>query len=514
MQQLFQRLFDQAGIRYTATYLRQQIAETPFQGTLFGIGAILSRYNVSHQSIRFTDKSELNATDCPCVAVCDDGFVLAESMAGDRVTLYSEAKGQRTMPRDEFLLHWTGIAMTIHYDRYSGEPDYLKHLRDERLAQFKSLALIACVTVMLALGLLLSPLRGMWMWWALMAVNAAGLGVAFMLLQKQLHIPNRLADKLCGLAKESHCETVTQSDGADFFGLVKLSEIGGGFFAVNLLALLFVPQALFFLALVAVCVLPFSFWSVWYQKHVARSWCVLCLCTLALMWLQAGIYLVGGVYSMVSHQWAVALGLGAAYGAAVLLLNKLMNVLEERAEGMRWHFSYNNLKTSDEVVEAYEGNAPRFATDAAECSALIFGNPDAGRRITVFSNPYCGPCAMMHEKIKNMPGDDVSVSYVMTYFSDEASIINRYIIAAYMKFGPEQAWDIMTGWYDSGKKRGADYFKEMGLDPDSDEVKAEFEKHCKWRNDYDSLRGTPTVIANGREIVEPYSVEDYIYMPL
>ena len=364
---------------------------------------------------------------------------------------------------------------------------------------------------MAILALTVNPLVGKWFFWAALAVNLLGIGVAFLLLQKQLHITNRFADKLCGIAKESHCEDVTNSNGGSLFGLVKLSEVGGGFFLVNTLGLLFAPGAIFYLALVSVCVLPFSFWSIWYQKFKARSWCVLCLTTLALMWLQAIIYVIGDAFQPAISQWWPAIGLIAAYTIAVLLLNRIMDWLDAKRVGKLWQTEYNRLKLDDTVLKAFEANAERFETDAEHCSSLLFGSPEANDQITVLSNPYCAPCATMHERIKSLPGSAVNVRYVFAFFPSRGDRMNRYLIAAYQQLGAERTWDLMTEWYAGGKEKDEDFFKGLGLNPDSEAVDREMEKHARWRND-DRLLGTPTVMINGREIVYPYNVEDFMYV--
>lgn len=510
MEKFLQMLFARLGVRFTAEWLGRQVEVTPYAMSMYGLSVILSRYKIETECVRLMDKQEFKMVDTPCVVISDGRFVLAEAIEESSVVLSAPESIHKVVSLETFYASWNGVVLLIEAGQNSGEPDYEAHIGKERQARFKKLALTGCLTMLVVLGLILSPEASQWYWWALLAVNTAGLGVAYMLLQMQLHIPNRLVDKLCGLAKESHCEDVTRSEGASFLGIVKLSEIGAGFFCVNLLALLFFPEALFFVALVAACVLPFTFWSVWYQKRVARNWCLLCLCTLGVMWLQAGVCLAGGIYSMVSHQLTYALVLIAAYGASVLLINRLMDVLARLKEYSNWHRDYNYLKAQEEVVEAFESKAPIFDTGVQQCSSLIFGNPDASHRITVFSNPYCAPCAVMHQKIKDLPGVSVGISYVMTYFSEEASLINRYLIAAYQQLGPEKAWELMTFWHDGGKARGAEFFSGLGLDPETEDVKAELAKHDAWRRD-DRLRGTPTVIVGNREVVMPYTIEDYVY---
>lgn len=512
MLQLFQTLFDRIGVNSTVPYLKRAISSEPNKNSLFGVSIILSQYNVGNVCVKFEDKTDLSDTECPCIIIYDGEYTIVETVNEDTVRLYSEGKGERTCPKSDFFQDWNGVAMLLQPDEHSCEPHYGEHRNALQKARFKMLSFIGVIAMMFFAAILTNPLVETWSWWAALIVNIAGMAVAFMLLQKQLHIPNRFADKLCGLAKESHCEDVTNSEGGELFGLVKLSEVGGGFFFVNTMALLFfVPASIYFLALISVCVLPFTFWSVWYQKFKAKSWCVLCLCTLALMWLQAIVYFAGGTFGMVSHQWITALYLIAGYATAVLALNRLMSVLENGRNGERWHTEYNRLKANDSVIKAFESDADRFATDQEHCSSLVFGNPDAANQITILSNPYCGPCAKMHERIQNLPGNAVSIKYAFAYFASRGDRINRYMIAAYQQLGARRTWDLMTDWYCGGKIRGEAFFDGLGIDPDTEAVEAELDKHARWRQD-DRLYGTPTVLINGREIVYPYVVEDYMYI--
>ena len=58
--------------------------------------------------------------------------------------------------------------------------------------------------------------------------------------------------------------------------------------------LLIFPQYINLLALCNLICLPFSFWSVWYQKIRAHAWCTLCLCVQSMLWLLFFCYLFGG----------------------------------------------------------------------------------------------------------------------------------------------------------------------------------------------------------------------------
>lgn len=499
-------------VPFTERFVRERTTTMPFNESLYGFAAFLALYDISAQCVRFTDKEAVKEVEMPCVVLYRGKFAVMTKWGVAGITLlFEEGKPQR-ISADEFEKNWDGTAMLVSANSHSGEPDYAAHRRDDMRRSVKHYAAMAAAAIIAVMAIAWGGGAASWMWWGAIAVNVAGGYVAWLLLGKELHIPNKVADRLCGLAKESHCEDVTQSEGGTLFGLVRLSEVGAAFFGVNLLTLVFRPESVGALAIVAMAVLPFSFWSIWYQKVKARSWCVLCLCTLAAMWLQAGVYLVGGVYSDVELEWSDLTVLCCAYLLAVVAINRAMEIAEKLRDADRLKFSYNSLRMEDKVMKVFWEDGAMCNTATDTCSALIFGNPDAQRVLTLFSNPYCGPCGTMHEHIHHLPGDNVAVRYVMTFFSEERAIINRYFIATYLQLGAEKTWELMTQWHAGGKERNEQFFDGMGLDPYAEAVTAEFEKHNAWP-DRSKLRGTPTAIYHNRVIPDLYDVTEYMYLP-
>lgn len=65
------------------------------------------------------------------------------------------------------------------------------------------------------------------------------MGVSYLLLQKQLHAQSLYGDKICTLFHQKDCNTVLESDAANFMGLFSWSEIGFGYFMSNIISVLF-----------------------------------------------------------------------------------------------------------------------------------------------------------------------------------------------------------------------------------------------------------------------------------
>lgn len=510
-------LFDLLKVRYTDAGLKDALSSTPRASSMLGLGAVLLKYGIPNKCVRIVDKADLAHVDTPCIVYFHRTFAIVESVTESGVSLVTSTGMRQQVPLENFFSLWDGVLMLLSVEDYSGEADYAAHRRTALLSRLKLTALAVCIVLAVALVAFANPLSTRPLWWALVLVNAVGVGVSCMLLAKQLHIPVKLVDRICGFAKSSGCDDVASSSGSSLFGVVKLGEVGMAFFLVNVVMLLSFPGSFLSLGAVSVAVLPFSLWSVWYQKFRVRSWCVLCLSALGLMWVQAALYCAAclGGLSAVDVRWFCfwLVAVSASYGASVLAVNRAMEFIGKSESRKQWQGQYLALKYDGKVVASIEGGAPTFSIAADVCSSLLFGNPEALRRITIVSNPYCGPCAAMHKGIEHLPNEYVCVSYVMVYFNKGMSLINRYIVGAYQQLGPERAWELLCRWYDGGKSRGESFFEGLGIDPDTPEVHAECEKHEAWCRD-ERLTGTPTVLVNGREVVYPYDVNDYIYMPL
>lgn len=482
----------------------------PYGDTMFGVSIVLNKYNVPHECVKYTDKYSISSEDMPFITIYKGEFVLVVGInKNDSITLWLN-NDIIELNYADFMRGWNGSAIIVASGPNMHEDNLHKHTVENNNAIIKASVVIVAIFALIIGGIVNTP--NMFRWdIGIIGVNGMGIVVSYLLLKKQLHIPSRLADKICSLSSQSHCDRVTESSGSTIFGLVKLGEVGFGFFVSNVLILLCFPSASTWLSICAVLVLPFTFWSLWYQKFKVHSWCVLCLMSLAAMWLQALLYWNAGTYSSLNNDISTPILILATYVLMVLLTNWVMSEIKKLIDAKSWQKKYEELMFSDTVIQSFEKDANVFDISAQNCSSLIFGNPKAEKIITVFSNPYCGPCALMHNRIKDLPLNCIKIQYVLTFFSAEKSEINKAIIASYQQLGADRAWQILTKWFDGGQKLGMDFFSKFNIDIDTPEVNIEFNKQTLWAKD-NRLYGTPTDLINGREIVWPYSIENYIYI--
>ena len=174
--------------------------------------------------------------------------------------------------------------------------------------------------------------------------------------------------------------------------------------------------------------------------------------------------------------------------------------------------SINSLKADEDLFKALLKKQPYYET--SDCDSIIrFGNPDSKLRLTILSNPYCNPCAKMHQRIEELlklVNNNISVQYILSSFNDDLKPTNKYLIAACLaelKANRLPLNTIFKDWFEKGKMQTDDYFKDMGLDMGNPEIEAENMKHEGWIQKT-QIKGTPTVIINGYQLPERYKIED------
>ena len=166
--------------------------------------------------------------------------------------------------------------------------------------------------------------------WVVMIFDIAGLWFSWSLVQKSLGIHTAAANAVCSAIEEGGCDEIAQSEASSFMGIVKWSEVGLAYFSVSLMAMLLFPQTLPALAAINILCLPYTVWSISYQKFVAKTWCTLCVCVQCTLWLLFVAYLIGGWTKQVFPLGWDFVILGCVYGVVLLAINRFDDFLIKR----------------------------------------------------------------------------------------------------------------------------------------------------------------------------------------
>ena len=133
--------------------------------------------------------------------------------------------------------------------------------------------------------------------------------------------------------------------------------------------------------------------------------------------------------------------------------------------------------------------------------------------ITIFTNPFCNPCAKMHVRAENLlkeTNENICIQYIFSSFNESLEYANRYFNAIYLETSEEMAWQLYTTWFAGGKIQKEAFFNNLQLDMTIPAIEAEFQKHESWK-EKTKLRATPTILVNGYKLPDNYKIEDLRY---
>jgi uncharacterized membrane protein len=348
----------------------------------------------------------------------------------------------------------------------------------------------------------------------LLVMNIVGVYVGYLLVQKQMNIRNSRADKICSIFKKGGCSGVLESAAAKLFGIIGWSEVGLSYFISNILIVTLFPQLLTYHALINVFALPYSFWSVWYQKFRVKQWCTLCLIAQVLLW---GVFLVNFLFAYISVpslDFINMLLTATIYLVPFLIISLLLPVLNSEEQLQLLIGILNKLKAKPEIFITSLIHQPRYEVDYS-VSKIVWGDKNEGLQIVVVTNPYCGYCALMHDRIDKLfekIGDKISVRYLFS-FDENTEEGTRYLIAVYFdeRLAIDQKKEIFNDWFRNPQKRNNDLIKKYIKDMDHEEVNIEMENHRQWCQKTQNY-ATPTVLLDGYKLPEDYVVEDIVWL--
>ncbi|MBJ2187523.1 MAG: vitamin K epoxide reductase family protein [Muribaculaceae bacterium] len=322
---LFTRFLSALGVPHTADYSDGRFRSMTFN-SLFGLSHLLKDYGIPNRGLAVSDRSELAGIATPYLAQASNGvFVIVTDIDVVKgIVSYDSLGVSQTMPLSEFEQAMNGNVLVAFPNHDSAEPDYRSH----RVAEVAGhLSVYALAAAALAVVTYFIVTRGVYRSWATVGValfDCIGLYFSYLLLQKSLNIHTKAADRVCGVLEKGGCDSIMSLKVSKLFGVFSWSEVGFGYFGISFVTLLVFPHLWPSLALCNVCCLPYTVWSIWYQRFRAHRWCTLCVGVQTTLWLLFFCYLGGGIFHGAFPLKIDTFVLVAVYVAAVLSLNLLL----------------------------------------------------------------------------------------------------------------------------------------------------------------------------------------------
>lgn len=506
-------------IPVTRTTMLRELERQPDNETLLGISEVLEKWKITNAAYQLP-AGELVNDLCPFIAYMAKGikeyeFALVTHIDPYSVTLSNENWKGHAMPRATFDRIYTGAVLLVEPEVDAGEVNYRESRRRERLQRAKTPFIIGVVA--LALAGFFIPGRALDAYaLASLLLKCAGGAASVVLVMQSLQADSPWVKRFCVQGKYADCEDILSSKAALIAPGFTWAEAGLLYFTAGTLALLLQPgtaavlQALAFLSLLC---LPYVVYSISYQAFTAKKWCV--LCTAVQILLAADFVVLLRYISWPLHPWP----LHQAYGFALALLTPpavwmLIKPLVLKAhELITARKTLLRFKGNEQLFHQALAEQPSYALPQPDC-AIVLGNPQSDKIITVVSNPYCNPCAKTHKALDEWLAytDDLQVRLILTSSVNDSEA-NRHLIALTKTHDHAITRQALSDWYRQRTKNYAAWARKYPVEKSvmHEEVSRVLQQQNTWCQNA-NVPFTPLVIVNGHQLPDAYLVEDLKYL--
>jgi len=511
------RFMAELEIPVTRQSISDELQKHPDYYSMLSFSDVLDRWNVPNAAYKL-EFEQLSDLPLPFIAfLSKNQFSVVTQLDDTKVTVSTHKWANKAFTADEFKKQYSGSVLLAEKDERSGEPDYAKKLRKQRMDDLRLPVFFTGAAILLLCFLLLQtnfvnilniPLA------FLMLFKTAGLATAILLLIQSIDANNPLIQKLCG-DDNKNCSAILSSKAAKVTDELTWSEAGFFYFAGTWLVLLFNfghTPLIHTLALLNIISLPYTFYSIYYQWKIAKQWCIFCCTVQAILWLEFFAflpYLLQPLQVPNLAEWgSLVTGMATPILAWLifkpfLLQSKQLNPLKQQLRTFKYNTDLFKKMLNEEV---------QYALPAEEYS-LIIGNPEAEKIITMVANPYCQPCAKAHKALEWLDNrDDIKLQVIFstsTKEDDKKAVVASHLLAIQSTGDARTVKKAMHDWYEQKQKNYEDWAKDYPAEKSQNTIE-QLEKQRDWC-EIAEITGTPTLFINGRRLPKNYQPEDLKY---
>lgn len=500
-------LLEKLGIRYSREFLQKTMEELPYDGSLWVLERTMKVFGVPCEGLK-VEKEELLHIPVPFVASTSTGLLVVVSIAENQIGYVGNNIALKSYDYSSFCELWNGDVLLPKSTLDSGELKAKKHQKEKFNRKFSSCIRYVCTILCLAAFVWSQKdklcILMQWDTCAYLVLCMVGLLLSFLLLREQLFLGGTISQKLCNSLKNGSCRNVLHSAAAKTIGGYSWSEVGFSYFFACMLTLTTTSYGMGFLSFLSLIALPYTLWSIWYQKFKLHQWCILCLMVQAILVLSACATICSGTFHMHVIPFIVW---SIAFITALTIVNWQASILIKGRFAEEWEKSYKRLKYSNGIVETLAAHEAKLLQEPALESSIVFGNRNAECHIIVFSNLHCVTCAQLHEVLCRSDLERCCIRYYFTTLTTEYTHAARKAIACYLQHGEKAASAFLTSWYKAVEKEEKPIDSYTDLNLKSTEVSSELAIHTAWMK-VQKLVPTPTIFINGAKLPSFYTLED------
>lgn len=522
-------LFQDLKVKVTQTTLTQFLLNHPYYPSLAALNDVLGYYRVESVVLKDCDLVKLRQTSESFLAqIRSEGnnemFAYVYKMTDNGVYWYNPYKHHKeTIEYPQFSALFTGYVMLFDESDKADEENYQYKRREEVIGRLLEsfLFLFLPIVSVISLAIYILDNHNCFLWYVVIytMLLLTGYLLGFLLILYEYNQYSPVLSKICNLSSKTNCSAILNSGSSHILG-ISWSVIGTAYFTGVLMAFLisgFSLSMLSALVLLHLFVLPYIGYSIYYQYHIARRWCPLCLAIQAVLLLMFVCALCSGIYlsafQLLSTTAVVPLTI--SFVSSFSILQFLWHLSQQLKLRQYYEQSLLRLKYNKVVFSALLNKEPFIEVPSEHCG-LILGNPNGNIHVVKVCNPFCSHCAKAQPILQQIVNHCSDVRLQIIFAVDPTSDYYKrtpidHFLSQY--YEGDDMESILTAWYSSVIK-DVELFKDVyRLKQQSvaerNRLNAEnMFQFCKKA----SIKGTPTIFVNGHQLPDIYRISDLRYL--
>lgn len=525
------QLFKKLRLKITDTTLRKDLQEHPDYPSLASIMDVFRNYGIRNEAYKI--KRE-NLADVPLPFIAHikadklpfNLFAPVFKVDTDSLELYNpETHRVEKWGNSRLEMSYQGVVLAVDADGVEGEREYYKKSAKEKSRLRFGIVAVFLLPLMTFFACLLSifykPDASIVAPTFFILLILFGCFVTAILLWHEIDEYNPALNQICQPSKKVNCSRVLSSKAANIFK-ISWSSLGFTYFLGSLLTMMITgmynKSVLEVLSWVNVLTLPYLIFSIYYQWHVVKQWCLLCLVVQGLLLFQFIVAFAGGFHDLLFIEempFDSFLAVFFTYIFVFLITQILMRVLMESKVNGQKALNLQRLKHNRQIFETLLSRG-RVIDRSTAGLGITLGNPNAKYQLVKVCNPYCGPCSNAHPIVDDLlySNYDLQVQIIFTAHGNKDDIMTPPVqhLLAIAKRGDELLIrKSLDDWYLPQKKNYNTFaakYPNIGMLEDQNEKIRSMRAWC----DAVDISFTPTFFLNGRQLPDLYEIKDLRYL--
>jgi uncharacterized membrane protein len=501
------------GVKANYNYLKEKLLENINYPSLLAVSEILDGYQIENYAAELSP-DDLLEVPLPCLAALNtEGgiFVLVNKVENGLVDWWHFKKGRQKDTIKSFVGQWNNVLLLARPSALSLEPKYAQNYRKELIYNgFNWLVTISIIIIFFAIFYLFIS-TNTFLISLLFLIKFLGCIIGALLLWRLIDKKNALIKSVCEVNSNINCDSVLDSKAATIGGVVSWSEIGFFYFLGGFLSLLLGlnhPPIIHYLLFLNLLALPYTVFSIYYQGFFLKQWCILCLITQLMLWIEFLIFSnsVGFSYSNI-YDFNGLLILTISFLLPIVFWFSLKPILQKTVD---INFYKSGMKSFQDTASVFFTllREQRQVTDLPN-GIITDGNLSSQNTILTVTHPYCSHCATGHLTIKQIISQkSVNIKSQLVFVSsnneaDKSSIFIKHLFS----LDPILRNEALDFWFEQGNRNYESWSQKYPVNKITDEAVEIVQQHRHWFQQ-NKIERTPTFFINNFSLPKIYKIKD------